>query len=167
MYKPKFFRLWGVAILSVSVLIFCMSVFLVVGQLRAPQVSVILTPDKVEVKKGEAVSVALYFRGADETRISSADIKLVYDKTKLKLEEMLPGPYFVQPVVAGQSDERIALTADPGVAGDFNPELSFVRLRFMPLVVGDAEIGVSPESRVYARGGEATPSAQPTTVTVR
>lgn len=153
--RSKFYRAWSVAILAVSVLIFCVTIFLVLGQAARPQVAIEFKPEMSQVKRGEAFSVGVYFSGKDASRVSSIYLNLAYDTKKLKLEETLPGPYFVQPAVLstqGYSGVQVALAQAPGVAGPFNPELSVVRLRFLPLEAGEVEVSISPESRVFVLG---------------
>ena len=152
--RRTFYHVWSIAILSVSVLIFCVTLFLVVGQNRLPEVTLALTPDNGEARAGKTLSVGVYFRGRDAGQVNAADIRLKYDPRALKLISATEGPFFNQPVRVRWSQEsgRFALTANPTVEQSENSDLSVLRLEFQVLRKGETEISFDPESKAYVSG---------------
>src|SRR3989344_8379303 len=140
--RHTFYRVWSVAILSVSVLIFCITIFLVVGQNRLPEVALALTPDNGGVQTGKTLLVGVYFRGRDAGQVNAADIRLKYDSRALKLVSATEGPFFNQPVRVrwNQESGRFSLTANPTVEQSENSELSVLRLEFQVLRKCETEI---------------------------
>lgn len=151
----NFYRTWSIAILSVSVLIFCVTVFLVVGQNQQSQVRLLLSPAQGEVKVGNEFSLAVQFSGRDAGTVNATDIRLDFDKTKLKLINALAGPYFRQPLVVKWDTDngRFALASTPTVS-QTSVEGSVVRLTFKALQKGEAKIGFfDSQAYVSKKGG--------------
>jgi len=148
-----FYRTWGIAILSVSVLIFCVTVILVLGQNQQPQVGLVLTPAKGEVKTGDEFSLSVRFSGRDAALVNATDIKLDFDKTKLKLVDALAGPYFEQPLVVKWDTDsgRFSFASSPTISSSSSLERSVVRLTFKALEKGKTEVSFL-DSEVYVSG---------------
>lgn len=155
--RDTFYRAWSIAILSVSVLIFCVTLFLVLGQNSKPKVVLAVSPETAETNIGKTFSVGVYFRGPDAGGINAADIRLKFDTQKVKLISALVGPYFNQPLqpIWKVEEGRFAVAANPAIGQPENAELSVLRLEFKALAKGKTELTFEANSKGYVsdKGG--------------
>lgn len=162
--RAKFYRVWSVAILSVSVLIFCVSIILVVGDFNTPSLGVIANSEKTSAKVGEATSVSFHFTGQSENSVDLVNLELIYDKSALDIKDVMPGPYFSQAEVA-ENGGIIRITP---VEANFkrNSELSFLRVRFEILKEGETEVALGENSKFIVDGKTAIYEAKGVTLTI-
>lgn len=166
-------RMWSLAVLSLCVIIFSITVLYVTGQTSVKQapLTVTLKSDTSDLKVGKPTIVNIYFSGLNASHVLGADFRVKYDSTLVKITHAEAGPFFNQPLIVkwDQVKNTFALASNPGVTQTLNPMLSVVKLEVTPLkAVDKLDITLDPATLVYIeKKGSATIQTVPVEFTVK
>jgi hypothetical protein len=166
-------RMWSIAILSVCVIVFSITVLYVTSNQSGDSnsLTVALKSESESLKVGNPTTLNVYFSGLNAAQVLAADIRLKYDPALVKVTKVEPGPYYQQPYIVKSdlSKNIYALAANPAFSQSLNPMLSVVKFEITPLRATDAlEFSLDAESKVYIeKKGEASLDIQPAKFTVQ
>lgn len=110
-----------------------------------------LKADKSEVQRGDKVSVSLFLEGHESASTIAFDVKIGFDKKKLKLVKATPGDFFAKYLTVKWDEETswFALAQAPNSQSPIDPDRPLVTLEFTALE-GSPETEIKTlESTVY------------------